>query len=208
MADYFTEAMKQYGSRLPAYQAGVEPLQSYYTDIMKGGPSMLKAMSPEVDAASQQFQQAMRNVTGSAYARGGGLERNLANLEAGRASTISQLLGKARPWAAGQLGNLLTSQQSLGLNALATAQRAAQVQQQMNFEKWKGIGGGIMDLLRTPIGSGNKSALGGLLGKLPGLGGGAAAAGLGSVAAGVVPAIPLAATGGATAGTAGLGSLA
>jgi hypothetical protein len=183
MADYFTEAMKQYGSQLPTYQAGVAPLQSYYTDILKGGPSMLAAMSPEIDAASQQFQQAIRNVQGSAFARGGALQSSLANLEAGRASTIAQLLGRARPWAAGQLQGLLSNQQSLGLNALAAAQRADLANRQLSYEKWKGVGGGIMDILRTPIGRGGSSPLGTLLGKIPGLGGGAAAAGGGAAAA-------------------------
>ena len=203
MADYFADAFKQYTSKLPSYQAGIDPLKSYYTNIMQGGPAMLQAMAPEVDATSQQFQQAMRNTQNNAYARGGGLERNLANLEAGRASTISQLLGRARPWAAGQLGSLLSNQQSLGLNALIAAQAGQQRQQQLSFEKWKGIGGGIMDLLRTPIGKGGSSALGTLLGKIPGLGtkaatgaslvgslSGATFPQLSEVAGGVVPSLP------------------
>lgn len=137
----------------PAYDAA----SKYYTGLMNN-----PLTSPGITAAQLQFNSARQNVINSSYSRGGALDAGLANVEAGRAATLSQLITGGQQTAAAGLSGLATGQGAQGLAGLAGAQASSYQNSLLNAQGMQGIGSFLARLLSTPGlfggGSNNNSA--------------------------------------------------
>lgn len=153
----------------PGYQAASD----YYTKLLSGDPSVLTAAaSPEINATNDQFNAVRKNLINNSYSRSGGLDQGLANVEAGRARTISDIFGNVRPLAAQGLTNLAsqTGQQSTNdfnssLMALYQQQQNQFQQQQLSNQTWQNTGSFLTNMLLGKN-SGGLFGEGGLLGAL------------------------------------------
>jgi hypothetical protein len=77
------EMSKQlWGEAAPLRKASGE----YYTDILKGGPSLTRAVAPQVNAATNQFAAAMKGLK-SGLPPGGFRDVSLRDLKIGEAGT-------------------------------------------------------------------------------------------------------------------------
>lgn len=101
-------------------------LQDYYTSAIKGGPEAYRAISPQVDFAKQQFQNARQTLdkgvpAGGARARG---YKQLATAEAGTVSglfkdKINEILGRLQQMS--EFGTSSGLQATGGISSAGTA---------------------------------------------------------------------------------------
>ena len=142
-------------------QPAFDSAYGYYSKLLSGGTAgLLAGAGPEVDATNLQFEQAKKNLMESAHARGGGLSKGMANIEAGKAYSISNLLQGVRPQAAAALAQLAGADQSGALQGLASAQYSAAQQAAMRSDALTGIGSILARFLTTPglFGSSNNNS--------------------------------------------------
>lgn len=130
----------------PAY----DQAYSYYSQLLKGGPAMQQALAPEIGATNQAFDSSRRTAIEGAYSRGGGLDKTLRTNEAGRAFSLADLYGKARPAAASGLAGLAGADTSAAASLLAGANQSAAYSSLVKGQALQGLGGLFTRLLTTP----------------------------------------------------------
>ena len=131
----------------PAYDAAY----NYYNSLLSGDPSkVMQAVGPDVNAASLQFDQARKNLLNTAQARGGSLTTGLANIEAGRAVTLSNIMNSTRPGAASALAALAGADTSAAAQLLGGANQASAYSGLLRGQALESLGGILTRLLSTP----------------------------------------------------------
>lgn len=130
----------------PAY----DQAYNYYSNLLKGGSSMSQAMAPEVQATNQFFDSSRKTAVEGSYARGGGLDKTLRTNEAGRAFSLANLYGQARPAAATALAGLAGANTAGAAGLLANANQTNLTQQMLQGQALSGLGGIFTRLLSTP----------------------------------------------------------
>ena len=142
-----TLIQQQLARTKPAY----EQAYNYYQGLLSGDPyKVMSTLGPDINATNAFFNSAKKNIVENAMSRGGGLDKGLANAEAGRATSLANLWGQVRPQAAAGLSSLVSGDQSQALTALATAQQGQYQQSLMNQQALSGVGSFLARLFATP----------------------------------------------------------
>lgn len=97
------------------------PSMDYFTKVLSGGPEMMMALSPELRATSDAFNQAKQQVSQFAP-MGGGRANALTQLPFQQGAAVSDIISRVRPQAAAGLSNI--GAQAGGLGTALTGQRA------------------------------------------------------------------------------------
>jgi hypothetical protein len=106
--------------RLAQADATLKPVQDYFSNILQGGQGMMDALSPELSSLST----AHKNISAqSQFApRGSGQVSRQGELDTQYLKSIGDIIGKARPEAAGQLGSIASLLYNLTTAFASTAQ--------------------------------------------------------------------------------------
>ena len=135
----------------------------YYNQLLSGSPEQIsQALAPEISANQQQADQ-QRNTMAQFGNRSGGNTAASAALDSGSRANIINLIGSLMGGAAGNLGNLGTT--NLGLGQQAYGEQANLSQQQLQNQQ-NSIFGQLFGGLAGATGKGIGTGLGGFLGGL------------------------------------------
>lgn len=130
----------------PAY----DQAYNYYSGLLKGGDELQRAVEPERNAINQQFDSAKQSAVNNAYSRGGGLDKSIRTMEAGRAFSISDLYGKGRAAGASGLASLAGSDTAAAASLLAGANQTSAYNSLVQGQALQGLGSIFTRLLTTP----------------------------------------------------------
>ena len=130
----------------PAY----DQAYNYYSGLLKGGDELQRAVAPEVQAINQQFDAARQGAVANAYTRGGGLDKTLRTMEAGRSFSLADLYGRVRPMGAAGLAGLAGADTANSAQLMAGANQAAALQGLQRGQALESLGGIFTRLLTTP----------------------------------------------------------
>jgi len=123
----------------------------FFRNLLRGSPSELaSALGRPITETNLQFDALRKVALAGDPARSGGIDRNLRNIESGRASSISNLLQRSPFEAAGQLGALASGTLGEAAGILGSARQAGVYESQLRQQGLSSIGSWIQRFLTTP----------------------------------------------------------
>ena len=126
MNNVFNYAFPAAQNELTAANSNLGQAGGYFSNIVSGNRATIRgAMSPEINAATAASDASKRNLDAFGTARGGGTGAANQQRDTSLQSTIDNMIAKARPEAASELGKIGAVEGNIGSNELGLGANVA-----------------------------------------------------------------------------------